>query len=62
MHSFRTDLAQFGHIQINLPIHHALVQEQWDAACGVFNVRPIILSLRNVAMSVPSLVHFRLLS
>src|ERR1700733_13841407 len=58
--SFVIDLAQVGHSQINLPTHHALVQEQWDAARNVFNIRLAIASPINSVMSLPPLVHFRL--
>src|SRR5437764_10703865 len=37
------------------------VQEQWDAAGNVFHLRASVVSHRNVAMSLPPLVHFRLI-
>ena len=59
--SFVIHLVQVGQIQINPPTDHAPVQEQWNAACGVFDVRSVVVSHLNIAMLLPPLVHFHLI-
>ena len=57
--SFVIDVAQVIHSQINLSTYYALVQEQWDTARDIFNIRLFVASHINL-MSLPPLVHFRL--